>query len=180
MPSFVICLALLRFCRLTPSKQEVGPRRKKMKPLSSFLLTFLLLLLPPHIIFSSPSRASEVFEAWCKQHGRTYFSEAEKLYRYRVFQDNFDFVMQHNDMGNSSYTLSLNAFADLTHHEFKASRLGFSAAGMNFNRRRPSRGPGSVVREIPSEMDWRKKGAVTLVKDQGSCGMTMPVLCSVF
>ncbi|XP_018821065.1 low-temperature-induced cysteine proteinase [Juglans regia] len=141
-----------------------------MNPLSSFLLTFLLLLLPPHITLSSPSRASKVFEAWCKQHGRTYSSEAEKLYRFRVFQDNFDFVTQYNDMGNSSYTLSLNAFADLTHHEFKASRLGFSPAGMSLNRQRPFRGPGSVVREIPSEMDWRKKGAVTHVKDQGSCG----------
>lgn len=74
-------------------------------------------------------------------------------------------------MGNSSYTLSLNAFADLTHHEFKASRLGFSAASMNFNQRRrwPVQEPG-VGLEIPSEMDWRKEGAVTQVKDQGSCG----------
>lgn len=72
-------------------------------------------------------------------------------------------------MGNSSYTLSLNAFADLTHHEFKASRLGFSpASSMKFNHGKVQ-DPG-FVREIPSEMDWRKEGAVTRIKDQGSCG----------
>lgn len=92
-----------------------------------------------------------------------------------MFEDNYNFVKQHNDMGNSSYTLSLNAFADLTHHEFRASRLGFSAAGRNFHRRRPLREHG-VVRGIPSELDWRKKGAVTPVKDQGSCGMSVLVL----
>lgn len=94
-----------------------------------------------------------------------------------MFEDNYDFVNQHNDMTNSSYTLSLNAFADLTHHEFKASRFGFSTAGMSFNRRLPAREPG-VVREIPLEIDWRKKGAVTHVKDQGSCGMRVFILSS--
>lgn len=82
-------------------------------------------------------------------------------------------------MGNSSYTLSLNAFADLTHHEFKASRLGFSPAStMKFNRGKVQ-DPG-FVREIPSEMDWRKEGAVTQVKDQGSCGMRALVLIFKF
>ncbi|XP_075674359.1 low-temperature-induced cysteine proteinase [Castanea sativa] len=134
---------------------------------SSFLFTFLLF---QRLTFSSPSHTtSEFFDTWCKQHGKTYSSEAEKLYRLSVFEDNFDFVKQHNDMGNSSYTLSLNAFADLTHHEFKASRLGFSpASSMKFNRGKVQ-DPG-FVREIPSEMDWREEGAVTQVKDQGSCG----------
>ncbi|KAF4347237.1 hypothetical protein F8388_011691 [Cannabis sativa] len=52
--------------------------------------------------------------------------EEERLYRLRVFEDNMAFVTKYNQMPNSSYTLSLNAFADLTHYEFKASRLGFS------------------------------------------------------
>lgn len=143
-----------------------------MNVLCSFLFTFLLF---PHLAFSSPSHTSQLFETWCKEHGKAYSSEAERLYRLRVFEDNYNFVKRHNDMGNSSYTLSLNPFADLTHHEFRASRLGFSAAGMNFHRGRPPREHG-VVREIPSEMDWRKKGAVTHVKDQGSCGMSVLVL----
>lgn len=75
-------------------------------------------------------------------------------------------------MGNSSFTLSLNAFADLTHQEFKASFLGFSAASIDHDRRRNAsvQSPGNL-RDVPASIDWRKKGAVTEVKDQASCGM---------
>lgn len=78
-------------------------------------------------------------------------------------------------MGNSSYTLSLNAFSDLTHSEFKASRLGFSPSFIGL-KREPDRKPGLLARDVPSSIDWRKEGAVTKVKDQGSCGKLIFVL----
>ncbi|WVY96560.1 hypothetical protein V8G54_028711, partial [Vigna mungo] len=80
---------------------------------------------------------SDLFERWCKEHTKTYSSEEEKRYRFRVFENNHSFVSQHNqstNVNNSTYTLSLNAFADLTHHEFKTSRLGFSPSLLRFKR----------------------------------------------
>ncbi|GFZ10370.1 xylem bark cysteine peptidase 3 [Actinidia rufa] len=86
---------------------------------------FLILTLCFQIPKSFSSFTSDLFDTWCKQHKKTYSSEQEKLYRLKVFEDNYAFVTHHNTfMVNSSYTLSLNAFADLTHHEFKASRFG--------------------------------------------------------
>ncbi|OVA08706.1 Granulin [Macleaya cordata] len=78
-------------------------------------------------------------------------------------------------MENSSYTLALNAFADLTHHEFKASRLGLTfvpsdVVGSNPRRSSSLLGGSGVVGDIPASLDWRNNGAVTPVKDQGSCG----------
>ncbi|BFG17728.1 hypothetical protein CerSpe_040020 [Prunus speciosa] len=135
--------------------------------LSVFLLT---LFLVSHTCLSSSSSqtTSELFEVWCKQYGKSYSSAQEKLYRLSVFEGNLAFVTQHNDLGNSSYTLSLNEFSDLTHHEFKSSRLGFSPTFLSL-KRKSDRKP-SVVLDLPSSLDWRKKGAVTNVKDQGSCG----------
>ncbi|KAF4358292.1 hypothetical protein F8388_014562 [Cannabis sativa] len=99
------------------------------------------------------------------------FFRGRKALQAPCVEDNMAFVTEHNQMPNSSYTLSLNAFADLTHHEFKASRLGFSP----FLSSRPRLSSDAEietlqVRDIPASLDWRKKGAVTNVKDQASCG----------
>ncbi|KAJ6736319.1 CYSTEINE PROTEASE FAMILY C1-RELATED [Salix viminalis] len=134
----------------------------------NFLCIFALALLFSTLSASSSSSdISQLFETWCKEHGKTYTSQEERSRRLKVFEDNNDFVTQHNK-GNSSYTLALNAFADLTHHEFKSSRLGLSAAPLNPDNRNLK--ITGAVSDIPASIDWRKKGAVTNVKDQGSCG----------
>lgn len=139
-----------------------------------FLTLFLLFFRP---LFAT-SNVSELFEIWCTEHGKSYSSAEEKLYRLSVFADNYEFVTHHNNLGNSSYTLSLNSYADLTHHEFKVSRLGFSPALRNFRPVLPQE--PSLPRDVPDSLDWRKKGAVTAVKDQGSCGMFMLLFIYLF
>ncbi|VFQ63237.1 unnamed protein product [Cuscuta campestris] len=126
---------------------------------------------------SSTSSISDLFEDWCRQHGgKTYSSDQERRRRLKVFEDNYAYVSRHNGAGNSSYTLALNAFADLTHHEFKAAYLGLSASGndglIRLNRGGPvlDSWPSSGDYPVPASLDWRDKGAVTQVKDQGSCG----------
>lgn len=145
---------------------------------SSFVsLTFFFLLLVSSLSFSSSSSSSsddisELFDEWCQRHGKTYDSEEEKQHRIEIFRDNHDFVTHHNRITNSTYSLSLNAFADLTHHEFKASRLGLSAPSPSMMAKGQSLGVSENVRAtVPDSVDWRKKGAVTNVKDQGSCGI---------
>lgn len=130
-----------------------------------FALTLLISVLSPS---TSSSDISQLFETWCKEHGKSYTSQEERSHRLKVFEDNYDFVTKHNSKGNSSYSLALNAFADLTHHEFKTSRLGLSAAPLNLAHRNLE--ITGVVGDIPASIDWRNKGVVTNVKDQGSCG----------
>ena len=42
-----------------------------------------------------------------------------------MLEDNNEFANKHNSMADASYTLALNAFADLTHHEFRFKSLIF-------------------------------------------------------
>ncbi|GMH17474.1 hypothetical protein Nepgr_019315 [Nepenthes gracilis] len=136
------------------------------------LLTFHVSHLPLSLSSSSSVSTSDLFDAWCKHHGKNYSSEQEKQYRFQVFGDNLAFVNSHNNLGNSSYTLDLNAFADLTHQEFRVSKLGLGLSlADNLIRMNPLpvSQPGSLS-DIPTSVDWRKEGAVTNIKDQGSCG----------
>ncbi|XP_020092776.1 low-temperature-induced cysteine proteinase [Ananas comosus] len=147
-------------------------------PLPKLLsLLLLLLLLSSSSSSSSSSSASysELFESWCEEHGKSYASEEEKLARFRAFEDNAAFVAAHNAAadGASSYALALNAFADLTPDEFRAARLGL-APGLASAAAPRRAGDRPVFRgfsgDVPESIDWREKGAVTEVKDQGSCG----------
>lgn len=73
------------------------------------------------------------------------------------------------DLGKHSFTLGLNEFADLSSSEFRQRMNG---------ARRPhnsSEGRGGGFRrfrrsQLPDSVDWREKGIVSEVKDQGSCG----------
>ncbi|KAL0432393.1 UNVERIFIED_CONTAM: putative cysteine protease RD21B [Sesamum latifolium] len=142
-----------------------------------WLLPFLHLIL---LFFQLPtcksSSISDLFDSWCKEYGKTYASEQEKQQRFKVFEQNYEYVTRHNARPNFSYTLSLNAFADLTNHEFKAKYLGLSLSASDLAIRLNSEQVGvegpDLVKEsdLPSSVDWRKQGAVTEVKDQGSCG----------
>ncbi|KAI4339905.1 hypothetical protein MLD38_024790 [Melastoma candidum] len=144
------------------------------------LISSLLFLTthPSSLSSSSPDDDSAVaglFEAWCWEHNRTYTSPQQRLHRYRVFLDNLEFIWRHNSLENRSYSLGLNGFADLTHQEFRDSRLGLGGLLADGAWLSGDGGVGDspvsgIKIELPSSVDWRNKGAVTPVKDQGNCG----------
>ncbi|XP_058073396.1 cysteine protease XCP1-like [Magnolia sinica] len=113
----------------------------------------------------------QLFESWSSKHSKRYASIEEKLQRFEVFKDN----LKHIDETNkkiSSYWLGLNEFADLSHEEFKEKYLGLKP---DLSKRREASKCHETFRyrnaaDIPKSVDWRKKGAVTHVKDQGACG----------
>ncbi|OMP12270.1 hypothetical protein COLO4_03345 [Corchorus olitorius] len=121
---------------------------------------------PEHL--TSTDKLIELFELWISKHGKIYESIEEKLLRFEVFKDN----LKHIDRRNreiSSYWLGLNEFADLSHEEFKSKYLGLKPEVFR-KRQSPGEFTYKDVSELPKSVDWRKKGAVTPVKNQGSCG----------
>lgn len=109
----------------------------------------------------------EKHEQWMALHGRVYVDAAERERRFTIFKKNVQYIESINNAGRP-YKLSVNGFADLTNEEFKASRNGYKSPF--YSKATPFKYENVTV--VPSSMDWRKKGAVTPIKDQGQCGKT--------
>ena len=113
-------------------------------------------------------------EAWMAEHGRVYNDEVEKARRFEIFKKNMEYIEDFNNAGGHSYTLGANQFADLTGEEFAASRIRCKdTVLMEFEESAPIASYKNESLEEPLNdysVDWRKKGAVTPVRDQGPCG----------
>ena len=74
--------------------------------------------------------------------------------------------LQRNEKGSAEY--GPTKYSDLTEEEF-GQLLGFRMdMKPSFRSLRPAVIPN--LSRVPREFDWRTKGAVTPVKDQGQCG----------
>eukprot|EP00927_Polykrikos_kofoidii_P068325 TRINITY_DN63696_c0_g1_i1.p1 TRINITY_DN63696_c0_g1~~TRINITY_DN63696_c0_g1_i1.p1 ORF type:complete len:359 (-),score=40.23 TRINITY_DN63696_c0_g1_i1:62-1138(-) len=121
---------------------------------------------------SSNSKAAILsrFQAFLHEHGKVYDDETTFTKRLEIFSQNAMLV----DAFNRNQTvggprLSINQFADLTKSEFKQMYLSSLST---VSSHKEAWGPtatslGSIVAD---SVDWRKKGAVTPVKDQKNCG----------
>lgn len=112
------------------------------------------------------------FAAWKAEHGKVY-STSEELVRLSVWMDNAKYVDEYNRRQDTTMTLKLNAYSDLTHEEFRKMMTGSVNATKQYYKGMMEEAstyiePANI--ELPSSVDWRKKGAVTPVKDQGQCG----------
>lgn len=90
------------------------------------------------------------------------FTGDEYHVRLGIFMVNKRYVEEHNRA--NAYKLSLNKFAAYTPTEYR-SLLGFR---LNFNTQYQHE--TTSYKPASNDLDWRTKGAVTDVKDQGQCG----------
>jgi KDEL-tailed cysteine endopeptidase len=105
----------------------------------------------------------DLFEQWKITYETNYFTSSENEFRFNVFAKNYLAIHEHMAQ-DDSVTLVLNQFADLTSEEFGALYTGTF----------PQEGEGEIytfqVGDFPASVDWRTQGAVTPVKNQGTCG----------
>ncbi|KAL5713738.1 Cysteine protease xcp1 [Ranunculus cassubicifolius] len=114
-----------------------------------------------------------LFESWMSKHGKAYESIDEKLHRFELFKENLKHIDETNKKV-TSYWLGLNEFADMSHEEFKSKYLGLKSEVHDRDESAKEFRYKDVV-DLPKAVDWRKKGAVTPVKNQGACGINQIV-----
>lgn len=113
--------------------------------------------------------AIPTFEEWTTQWGKDYANDmVEHAFRKSVYEKNLADIERVNNDPESTWTAGVNEYSDMTWEEFKAMFLTgvdpqhCSATGRNGKSLPPS--------TLPDAVDWREKGVVTGVKNQGSCG----------
>ena len=117
--------------------------------------TVILSYILPYVFFS------------LQDNGKTYPDEITELRRHAIWQANKKYVDEHNEYlaDRLGFTVGLNEYADLDPAEF----------AKNFNGRisGPRNNSSGVYTgkdvKIPASVDWRTRGYVTRVKNQGQC-----------
>jgi hypothetical protein len=114
-------------------------------------------------LFTPMTVQDHAFMAHVAKHGRSFGTKEEFEYRSNVFKDNLDRINKINSENGNTFSVASNKFADWTKTEYK-KLLGT----------KKSTGAKNIVEleetAIPASLDWRTKGVVQNVKDQGQCG----------
>ncbi|XP_037085227.1 procathepsin L-like [Pollicipes pollicipes] len=117
-------------------------------------------------------RSFEEWESFKQEHGKSYGSPEEENLRFSIFHSNKKMIDEHNERhrrGEHSFSLKINQFADLLGEEFVATMNGYQQHKKVHGQGATHLRLASEI-QLPDSMDWRTKGAVTPVKDQGQCG----------
>ncbi|KAF7828689.1 cysteine proteinase COT44-like [Senna tora] len=152
----------------------------------SFLLLFFTSSLALDVDTSLTRGRSEeevmrIYEEWMIKNQKVYNGLEEKDRRLEAFKDNLRFIEEHNAVENRTYKLGLTKFADLRNEEYRAMYTGIKSDPkrrvMKAKNTLTLTNPNSQYRyaysprdRLPAQVDWRKRGAVNPIKDQGSCG----------
>jgi cathepsin L len=108
-------------------------------------------------------------------HKKNYASNEEEVLRRMIWEDNVKYIQTHNlhaDMGVHSFWLGVNEYADMSLKEFVQTMNGYnSTQRATATRCGQYMAPNNVeLTDLPDTVDWRDKGYVTPIKNQGQCG----------
>lgn len=131
-----------------------------------------ILILVLFLTFAYKVQSQQVvdrFAEWMAKHRIQSKDESHLAHIFDNWVENDKYIKEVNSK-NLSYTLGHNAYSGMNIEEF-SELMGFSESMSN-----GLRGNDILQTDIldasalPTSVDWRTKGAVTPVKDQGQCG----------
>lgn len=126
-------------------------------------------------VSASPDRRA-MFDRFKAQYHKSYATPEEEQKRFVIFAENMAIAEMHS-LRNPQATFGINEFSDVSKDEFKVYHSAEHLFARDAARRNDPRNPNLLSKDqIPqlaagSQIDWRQKGAVTGVKNQGlKCG----------
>jgi C1A family cysteine protease len=119
------------------------------------------------------------FKLFQKLFNKVYPTLEDFHYRFSVFRENLRAIVLHNLEPGTNFTMGVNNFSDLTAEEFHWEYVGKyvrdfdyddndKSGFLRFGKKCQSYQYSGA--SVPDLVDWRKKNAVTSIKDQGQCG----------
>ena len=130
--------------------------------MNKFLIVLLIALVSCNV--EMDTMLHNQFQKFIKKYNKKYSSVNEYLARFEVFKMNVMNLYKESQ----KYKTGITKFSDLTQQEFAKIYLNLNYDAMavaNFNPAHPS-----FSNAAPDSFDWRDKGLVTPVRDQGMCG----------
>jgi len=109
--------------------------------------------------------AFPTFAAWAALHGKVYNSDEETLHREAVYNANVEWIEANNDDG----TKGPSPFMDIARDEFAEMMYTLQPARKADDTTYLGRFQ-STGADLPDAVDWVEAGAVSPVKNQGTCG----------
>ncbi|KAL8184082.1 UNVERIFIED_CONTAM: hypothetical protein K2H54_005978 [Gekko kuhli] len=104
-----------------------------------------------------------IFQDFMSHFNKTYGSQEERDHRFQVFTQNLKVscALQASELGTAQY--GITSFSDLTESEFE-KMFGIPHPSHSPTLKKSAKNPKGA-----KSCDWRKFGAITAVKTQGSC-----------
>ncbi|XP_053386830.1 procathepsin L-like isoform X3 [Mercenaria mercenaria] len=112
------------------------------------------------------------WESYKSAYGKQYEPHMEGLRR-QIWESNIKYIELHNleaDRGLHTYTLGMNKYGDMTIDEFVSVMNGYKQNETIGDCSKYNPPMNVDLSSLPETVDWRTKGYVTGVKDQGQCG----------
>ena len=132
--------------------------------MNKFVLLLVLALVACEVDIES--QIFKHFQRFIKKYNKNYSSMNEYLARFNVFRQN---LLKLIENGPQSHEEGMTKFADMTQQEFSRTYLNLNFNALAYINPNPVR--AKKTNDVaPDAFDWRDKGVVSGVKDQGSCG----------
>ncbi len=125
---------------------------------------FILAILCLAVVSANESIVFKKFMEFTRKYNKVYGSMEEFKKRYQNFQDSLIEVVENDDF-SGDHTIGITKFSDLTKAEFRAKYLTLKMQENSWCQKEIN-----IVAKAPESLDWRSKGGVSPIKNQGDCG----------